>query len=86
VANVEITEFRRGRNFIRVGDRVHVKPSRPGKKDGFDSKVRRILANPDGTPQALEVTDPRNGAIRTLRPERIERRRQAVNGKKVEVR
>lgn len=76
----EITEYRVGRNFIRVGDRVHVKPSRPGKKDGFDSKVKRILANPDGSPQALELTDPRNGATRTLRPERIERKRQTKNG------
>lgn len=81
-----IEEYRVGRNFIRVGDVVRAKPSRPGKHDGFDSRVRRILADAEGHPTGVEVKDPRNGAVRTLRPERIERKAQTRNGEKVAVR
>jgi hypothetical protein len=33
-----IEEIRVGRNFIRKGDRVHVKPSRSGRRDGFEGR------------------------------------------------
>ncbi len=35
----KVSEFRRGRNFIRVGDVVRVK-ALPGKRNGFEAKVR----------------------------------------------
>lgn len=35
---MRISEVRHGRNFIRAGDLVRVKPSRSGKHDGFTAK------------------------------------------------
>lgn len=76
----EITEYRVGRNFIRQGDRIKVRKGWNGTKNGFESRVLRILANPDGTPSGIEVKWPWNGSIRTIRPEFIERKRQTKNG------
>lgn len=75
-ATGSLDEYRVGRNFIRVGDVVHVKPSRPGKRDGFDSRVLRIRGNQSAGVVGVDVTDPRNGGTRTITPDRIERRTQ----------
>lgn len=81
-----VPEFRHGRNFVRVGDVVHVRPSRPGKRDGFDSHVISIRARDiGGVPNVVtgvDVTDPHNGGIRTVLPERIERRAQTKGGER----
>lgn len=78
----DITEYRQGRNFVRVGDVVHVRPSKPGKRDGFDSKVLRIR----GTLTAVtdvDVVDPRNGNVRTLPAARIARKAQTKAGERL---
>lgn len=71
-----VTEYRDGRNFVRVGDLVKVAPSRPGRRNGFVSRVRRIHFD-EATlqPTGVDVVDG-TGAIRTVRPERITRKRQ----------
>ena len=48
------TEYRTGRNFIRIGDIVRVRP-RPGRRDGFEAKVRAILADERGEVTEIEV-------------------------------
>lgn len=66
-----------GRNFIRPGDVVRVKPSRPGKRDGFEARVRRIVDTPGGV--EVEVAGAPAGkpaAIRTFFLDRLERMRQ----------
>lgn len=71
-----ISQYRVGRNFIRVGDVVRVKPSQ-GKRDGFEAKVRVIRAD-EITGEVAEVEvfggRRRHAMIRTFRPERIQRR------------
>lgn len=73
--NHQILEYRAGRNYIRVGDTVHIKPTRPRKRNGFDAKVVRIDADDTGQPVAVHVYDPERRA-RVLPPERITRRHQ----------
>ena len=75
-----LPEYRVGRNYIRIGDTVHVKPSRPGRHDGFDSKVLRIRGNAVVGAVSVDVTDPHNGNVRTLPTERIERKAQTKGG------
>lgn len=79
----ELTEFRVGRNYVRLGDTVHVRPSRPGRHDGFDSKVLRIRGNQSAGVSGVDVTDPRTGGIRTLPTDRIERRAQTKGGERL---
>lgn len=79
----ELQEYRVGRNWIRVGDTVHVKPSRPGRRDGFDSRVLRIRGNQSAGVAAVDVVDPRTGGVRTLPPERIERKAQTKRGERL---
>ncbi|MBV8979963.1 MAG: hypothetical protein JO086_03595 [Acidimicrobiia bacterium] len=90
-ADVTVREFRHGgRNFIRVGDVVHVRPKKPGGRDGFNGRVRRIVAARDtGAVKEVDlvVLDGRHqGALRVLRPDRLERRAQTRNGERVGVR
>lgn len=69
-----------GRNFIRPGDLVHVKPSRKGKRDGGPATVRKIVQHAEyvevevamGAPPKPEVKAPR--PVRTFMLSRIERR------------
>jgi hypothetical protein len=77
----QLPEYRTGRNFIRIGDIVRVRP-RPGRRDGFEAKVRAILADERGEVTEIEVFGGPAGrhAIRTLRPERIERLAQTCHG------
>lgn len=71
-----IDSYRVGRNWIRVGDRVRIAPLVKGKHGGFDSVIHRIHADEDGLPTGVDVTDPHTGAVRTIRPDRITRKRQ----------
>lgn len=71
-----MTEYRDGRNFVRVGDLVKVAPSRPGRRNGFVSRVRRIhFDEVTLQPTGVDVVDG-TGATRTVRPERITRKRE----------
>ena len=66
----ELTEIRPGRNFIRLGDPVRVKPPHG---TSFDTTVRRLTQLSDGTVE-VEVVDPRFGHFRTVTPERVTRK------------
>jgi hypothetical protein len=80
---VEAKEFRLGRNFVRVGDYVRVRPS-PGRRNGFEALVRAIRIDEDtGTVMEVEVFGGTRGRVmvRTFRPERIERLAQTRKGK-----
>lgn len=80
VRPANLPEFRKGRNFVRVGDRVHVRPSKPGRRDGWDTYVLQIRAV-DGKPAYVDVSDKRGGR-RTIPIERVERRAQTRNEKR----
>ena len=60
-----VDEFHLGRNLVRIGDRVRVLPSRPGKHDGFEAVVRRAWVLPDGELKEVEVIpyDPRSATM-----------------------
>lgn len=77
----QLTEYRTGRNFIRIGDVVRVRP-RPGRRDGFEARVRPIRADSAGEVSEVEVFGGPAGrsAVRTFRPDRIERVAQTRNG------
>lgn len=49
--------------YVRVGDTVEVKPSRPRRRDGYRSVVRKVLTS-KGIPY-VEVVDQR-GNIRSV--------------------
>jgi hypothetical protein len=68
-----ISEYRVGRNFIRVGDAVKITPSAPRKRDGFVAEVKEIEIDEQGNPKAIHVIGGKNGAFRAIRPERIKR-------------
>lgn len=70
----QLTEYRTGRNYIRIGDVVRVRP-RPGRRDGFEARVRSIRGDDAGEVNEVEVFGGPAGrqAIRTFRPDRIER-------------
>jgi hypothetical protein len=85
VSWVEIGEVRVGRNWLRVGDRVHVTPTRPRRRDGFDGCVTRLLRYPDGHVE-VEVQGDRNGRAvtgRTVALDRVRRRAQTRNGHRI---
>lgn len=86
---VKVEEYRPEgtRNFIRVGDRVQVIKGGVDKR-GFEAIVRSIDADEDGTIRQVEViprTGKYAGKIRTLPVERVERKAQTKNGKRIEV-
>lgn len=66
-----------GRHMIREGDTVHVGPSKPGKRDGFDAVFLRAKVDA-GQLAEVEVYGGKPGheMIRTFVPERIRYRRQ----------
>lgn len=69
-----LTEVRHGRNFIRKGDLIRVRPSRDGKHDGF--VARFLYAAEDRSPHyALQELDHggKPVAFRFVRPERVKR-------------
>lgn len=61
-----------GRNFVRPGDLVHVE-ARPGKRDGYDTRVLRIMEHP-GERIEVEVGPDKRGAVRTYPLDRLRRR------------
>jgi hypothetical protein len=79
---VKLTEDRTGRNFIRIGGIVRVRP-RAARRDGFEVKVRAVLPDESGELAEIEVFGGPGGchAICTVRPERIERRAWTRHGK-----
>jgi hypothetical protein len=82
----KVSEYRRGRNFIRVGDVVRVK-ALPGKRDGFEARVRAIAVDErSGEPVEVEVFGGYRGRamVRTFRPDRIERVAQTRRGERRE--
>lgn len=72
---IDVTEFRRGRAVIHLGDRVRIRNT-PGRRNGFDAVVQRIRV--DVTTGAVREVDVFGGSrgramFRTFRPDRIER-------------
>ena len=87
VSWAEVPAVRLGRNWLRVGDRVHVCPSRPRRRDGFDGRVARVLLYPDGHVEVEVHGGPKGMAVkaRTVLLERIVRRAQTRNGHRIGV-
>lgn len=83
MARTDVTEWRPGRNFVRLGDVVKVAPSKPGKHDGFTGRVTRMVAD-DGT--VTEVTLGTDRGVRTVRADRVHRVAQQRHGEAVQVR
>lgn len=65
-------KFKLGRNYVRLGDHVKVKPSRPGKHDGFKGRVCLIRTDAAGGVTSLDIPDQRGG-MRTIPIDRIQR-------------
>jgi hypothetical protein len=64
-----------GRNLVRVGDVVRVRPSHRGARNGFDAVVRRISQTLSGQIEVEVFGGPagRVPAVRTFRPDRLAR-------------
>lgn len=78
----QATRYRRGRNFINVGDVVRVR-SLHGRRNGFQARVRGIKVDRlSGEVAEIEVFGGPAGKemVRTFRPERIERVAQTRAG------
>lgn len=76
------TRYRRGRNYIHVGDIVRVR-AMPGRRTAFEAKVRAIKVDEQtGEVVEIEVFGGRRGRemVRTFVPERIERVAQSRAG------
>lgn len=77
---VEIEEsteecFMLGEKALAADDFVKVKPSAPGKKDGFIGVFRGIWIDDDGQVKGVDVWGDKRAArqrMRTFRPDRIE--------------
>lgn len=72
-----LTQWRSGRNYLRPGDTARVLPSRPGRRDGYKTRILAIYDTPSGI--EIEVVHPRNGATRTYHPDRTARLAQTRN-------
>ena len=72
---LKLTEIRHGRNYVRVGDLVKVRPSRDGKHDGFVARFLYADTDRGGTFYALQELDHggRPVVFRFLKPERVKR-------------
>lgn len=78
----EAERYRHGRNYIYVGDVVRIR-ARPGKRNGFQARVRAIgVDRVTGEVAEIEVFGGPNGRemVRTFGPERIERLAQTRAG------
>ena len=77
----EIDDPQGGRNKIRAKDRVHVGPSRPGKRDGFDATFISAKEKDGAIAEVTVYGGPgQSRALRTFRPERIFRKAQTKQG------
>lgn len=74
------------RNYIRVADKVKVKPSTPGKHDGFEARVTGIYD--DGIQVVFRVVGGTRGRQHTrfIRSDRVARVAQTKSGMKKETR
>lgn len=70
-----LSEVRHGRNFIRSGDLVKVRPSRDGKHDGFVARFLYGFSDKGGETYALQELDSggKPVAFRFKRPEVVRR-------------
>ena len=88
---MNVTEYRMGRNYVRVGDIVKVKPSAPKKRDGFEARVTAIAVEQDpdrafGIRVIFQVVGGCRGRHHTrfVRPDRIQRVAQVRGGERRE--
>lgn len=79
------TEVRVGRNFIRAGDTVRVRPSAPGRRDGYLARFQHAELDDAGNVRWVEVVGGPRGrhATRSLRLDRIERVAQTKHGERI---
>lgn len=78
----ETQRFRRGRNYISLGDIVRIR-ARPGKRNAFKARVRAIRVDSvTGEVAEIEVFGGPSGRemVRTFGPERVERLAQTRVG------
>jgi hypothetical protein len=78
-----VDEVRHGRNFIRKGDTVKVRPSREGRKDGFTAVFRGAKLDDDGNVRWVDVIGGPRGRVQHLRSfplDRIRRLAQTRDG------
>lgn len=70
-----LAEVRHGRNFIRSGDLVRVRPSRDGKHDGFVARFLYGYTDRGGEVYALQELDSGGKAVafRFKKPEVVRR-------------
>ncbi|NAZ73920.1 hypothetical protein GTQ99_00545 [Kineococcus sp. T13] len=74
-----VAEYRIGNTTYRVGDSVHIGPSQPGKRDGFDAVVNKIEVRVLDGQQVATFTvvggkKNRPHAFRSFVEERVQRR------------
>lgn len=71
---MRLQEIRHGRNWIRHGDLVRVRPSRAGKHDGFVAKFQYAEVAPSKFYALSEIDSlGRVQCQRFVRPERVKR-------------
>lgn len=72
---MRFNEIRHGRNFIRTGDLIRVRPSREGRHDGFVAKFLYAEEDRGGMFYAAQEMDSGGKAcgFRFLKPDRIKR-------------
>ena len=75
-------EIRLGRNFIRSGDTVKVRPSKEGKRDGFKAIFKRAKLDDNGDVKWVDVIGGAHDRRqeRSLRLDRIQRVAQTRQG------
>lgn len=67
-------EVRHGRNFIRHGDLVRVRPSAPGRHDGYKARFQYAATDRGGLHYVLhELDGGKYRCIRTVKPEAVVR-------------
>lgn len=76
----EVLEVRLGRNFIRKGDVVRLAPSKPGKRDGGEATVEKIMETTEGYEFHTILTGGRG--FKVVRQDRIHRVQQVRGGER----
>lgn len=69
----KVMEFKINGRTVKAGDFVKVAPSKPGKRDGFEARVRAGEFKGDALVSVEVAGAPgsRATAVRSIRPERI---------------